>query len=94
MINNGIQKNVIVIRNTGSRFFEQAYFILRPAAEQCRESDIVAEANRIVARAEEMQKEPRLSHKRAFFARCSGLVACAAGFVCGLLVSLCVILLR
>lgn len=46
----GCRKNIIHIKNTGSRYIEQAYFILkddlRDDEERC--SDMISEANRIV----------------------------------------------
>ena len=46
----GYQKKVIYLKNTGSRDFEEAYFIIRPDGE-CDEKSLVRmieEANRIV----------------------------------------------
>ncbi len=45
----GIQKEMVMIRTTDSRFFETAYFVLRPASDrECDRNTLVAEANRIV----------------------------------------------
>jgi len=46
----GAQKQLIVLRTGGSRYFDEAYFVLKPpAAGERRESrDMVFEANRIL----------------------------------------------
>lgn len=47
---NGNQKKVIVIKNTNSRFFEEAYFILKESGKnenKSHESAMIREANRI-----------------------------------------------
>ncbi|MBR2459616.1 MAG: hypothetical protein IKB34_00080 [Clostridia bacterium] len=48
----GCTKKVIWMRNTESELFDEAYFILSEAASkgEARESDIVKEAKRIIAR--------------------------------------------
>jgi len=48
----GCQKKIIVLKNTGSDMFDEAYFILRESAASCAsitQDDMIAEANRIVA---------------------------------------------
>ncbi len=46
----GTHRHMVILKNTESPLFEEAYFILRDQAEQngCRD-DMVAEANRIIA---------------------------------------------
>ena len=46
----GREKRVIFVRDTGSRFFEEAYFVLRRGAAEgdSPEADMVREAQRIV----------------------------------------------
>lgn len=46
----GAQKQLIVLRTGGSRYFDEAYFVLKPLAEGERRerSDMVFEANRIL----------------------------------------------
>lgn len=63
MLFNGTQKNVIKLNSTGSRYFEEAYFIMRPTAQRYPESDIVAEANRIVAELDESRNLPAKPRK-------------------------------
>lgn len=48
---NGNQKKVIVIKNTNSKFFEEAYFILKENTKdekKTSDSAMIREANRIV----------------------------------------------
>ena len=46
----GCQKKIIMLKNTGSEIFEEAYFILSESADKSNlsQSDMIAEANRIV----------------------------------------------
>ncbi len=44
----GINKNMIVVKNTGSRYFEEAHFIIKNGASECSERDLLKEASRIV----------------------------------------------
>ena len=55
----GYQKKVIYVKNTGSRHFEEAYFVLRPDSEGASASpdSMILEANRII-------EENRLGSKR------------------------------
>ena len=43
----GAQKRMIVVKNSDSKLFEEAYFVLRHESRN-EESDMVAEANRII----------------------------------------------
>ena len=46
----GASRRMVVLKNTGSPLFEEAYFILRREAEEkSLRTDMVSEANRIVA---------------------------------------------
>ena len=47
MVYKGCEKRIIMIKNTGSELFEEAYFVLRNESRN-EESDMVAEANRII----------------------------------------------
>jgi len=45
----GYQRKMYYVRNTGSRMFSEAYFVLRAGAESgIAESDLAAEADRII----------------------------------------------
>ena len=45
----GYQKRVIFVKNTGSRLFDEAYFVLSEReSEKEKKADIIAEANRII----------------------------------------------
>lgn len=46
----GYQKRVIFLKNTGSRIFDEAYFVVSREGECARleQSDMVLEANRII----------------------------------------------
>ena len=44
----GINKNMIVVKNTGSKYFEEAHFIIKNSASDRSERDLVKEASIIV----------------------------------------------
>lgn len=44
----GVRKDVIFLKNTGSRVFEEAYFILKDTADVHSYSDLAEEARRII----------------------------------------------
>lgn len=46
----GCQKKIIMINDTGSDMFEQAYFIVKDEAQGavCSKNDMIREANRII----------------------------------------------
>lgn len=51
MIYKGTQKKMIMLRDTGSNYFEEAYFIIKDniaRSEKVSETDMIKEANRIV----------------------------------------------
>ena len=61
----GCKKNIIHIKNTGSRYIEQAYFILkddlREEDERC--FDMISEANRIVEQSVNNKKKEKTYFK-------------------------------
>lgn len=77
----GCSRRMIVLKDTGSDFFEEAYFVLKSGSSRCKlktERDFIAEAERIIAESTGIKlpafkKEPR-GRKYAFF---------AAGIICG-----------
>lgn len=82
----GYQKRVVFLKNTGSRIFEQAYFVLREDKEDdtanTEKTDMVLEASRII---EENfgKRRLRLSRKLTY----------AAAFLLGALMAAVLILL-
>lgn len=45
----GCSRKVVVVKNTDSDLFEEAYFILKPSADAFENADFLAEAKRIIA---------------------------------------------
>ena len=81
MIYKGCQKKMIIIKNPGSRFFEEAYFILKEdQGEDERDmKDMVEEANRIISKniQNKEKKRPRL---RPLIISLSAVSACSLLF--------------
>ena len=84
----GARKEMIVVRTANSRYFDEAYFVLREDTQKQRQSstDILSEANRILA---EMAPESSRINKK----RNRPWVSFAIGGFCGAVLSLIVTLL-
>ena len=72
----GYQKKVIYVKNTGSRHFEEAYFVMRPDGEAPVSPDsMIDEANRIIRENFDVGRQSILYSKRwhilAFFIGCA-----------------------
>ena len=44
----GYQKRIVFLKHTGSRIFDEAYFLVNPSCVDKDENDMVLEANRII----------------------------------------------
>ena len=60
----GSRKQFIVVRTEGSRYFDEAYFVLRreKATERGNHGDILREANRILEDSEPERPQSRRRH--------------------------------
>ena len=84
----GYQKKMIMLKNTGSELFEEAYFILKDRAEKSpalSETDMIREANKIVANnaitsywSEKDSPSDKLSLKYKIIWYAAGLGSCGA----------------
>lgn len=74
----GSQKQLIVLRTGNSRYFDEAYFVLRRELQsgKCDRSDILLEANRILR---ESAPEPRGSKRKSMRA----WICFLGGILCG-----------
>ena len=59
----GFQKRIIVLKDTGSRVFEEAYFIIKPEFEEKSDFNIIEEATKIINGAQVEIKKPKVSKK-------------------------------
>jgi len=51
----GCQRRIIMVKDTGSRYFEGAYFVLRSEiADSVRESEMISEAEQIIGSCTDM----------------------------------------
>ena len=81
----GAQKKMVVVRTRESRFFEEAYFVMRkdiPNAVRDSE-DIVAEANRIIRQSTDRHRGWGVDSALSGAARMSRLVAFGIGILLG-----------
>ena len=84
----GARKEMIVVRTGNSRYFDEAYFVLKEDAqkERGKRTDILTEANRILAEiTPEISTMPQKKHRGIFFF--------IAGSLCGLFFGLIITLL-
>ena len=84
----GARKEMIVVRTGGSRYFDEAYFVLREDAqkEKRKSTDILGEANRILA---EITPEFSTVSKK----KNQGWLFFVVGSLCGAILSVIVTLL-
>lgn len=86
----GYQKKVIYVKNTGSRHFEEAYFVLRPDSEGASASpdSMILEANRIINENFKKRREGFFYSKKwhilAFLLGCATTLALC--FIIGILI--------
>ncbi len=83
----GAKKEMIVVRTGNSRYFDEAYFVLRHAPKENRQChDLLAEANRILCESTVLPKR-EAKHRRLFFF----LAGMLAGSLCTLGLCLCLL---
>ena len=44
----GCQKKIVFLKNTGSKLFDEAYFVISDKAKESAPPDLIREANRII----------------------------------------------
>ena len=44
----GCQKKIVFLKNTGSKLFDEAYFVISDKAKESAPPDLIKEANRII----------------------------------------------
>lgn len=61
----GCQRQIVLLRGTGSELFEEAYFILKPEKANLPQARMITEANRIVEENTLQRKQKtKLSHRQ------------------------------
>lgn len=85
----GAQKQMIVIRTGDSRYFDEAYFVLRREIKstKSKQDDMLLEANKILEEAAPSEKKGRFRHL------VRNLLPFAAGILCGGAVAVLIFLL-
>ena len=81
----GAQKKMVVVRTRDSRFFEEAYFVMRKDIPDTlhNDGDIVAEANRIVRQSTDKRQGAGVDSALRAATRISKLVAFGVGALLG-----------
>ena len=72
----GCQRKIIQIKDTGNVLFTEAYFVLSEAADRRVETDIVAEAMRLVSEETAEAPRPREGLFLAVLGFLAGVAAC------------------
>ena len=79
----GVKKDVVFLKITGSRVFEEAYFILRESPDRPDSSDLAEEARKIIA-SNVLSPENAFSGKtKRSRTRLFCLISFAAGVIAG-----------
>ncbi|MBR7184421.1 MAG: hypothetical protein IKD37_02310 [Clostridia bacterium] len=87
----GCQRRIILLRETGSAIFEEAYFLVKPEQADASEQRMIAEANRIIE--ENLITRSRTGRRRksawqqGLWHYAAGV--CSGGALTGLLWALC-----
>ena len=86
----GCQKKTIHIKDTGSKYYEEAYFVLRPGVSEAgiSSSDMISEAMRIAGESVGQGAAGRTARNRS-----GGLLSFMIGLVFGGIVSAAVVLI-
>ena len=91
----GCQRKVIFLKNTESKIFSEAYFIVDDKAPESCEADMIREANRIIeenlARTAKEKEKRKRGFARLFSAALRGLPAFLLG--CGIATFICLVFL-
>lgn len=84
----GARKQMIVVRTANSRYFDEAYFVLKEEAqkETRKSSDILGEANRLLSELTPQLPPPRQKQTRQW-------IFFGVGGICGIVLSVIVTLL-
>ena len=85
----GCEKKVVFLKNTGSEYFEEAYFVLCDSHESVGGGDVVAEANRIIR---EMEGGDKNRGKRKLFSF-GNIASFSFGFIISALFSALIVLI-
>lgn len=88
MIYKGTQKKMIMLKNTGSEYFDEAYFIIKDGVarsdSEC-ENDMIKEANRIISETFRRTGECESASAKEHTNRTSGRgIWYGAGVLCGM----------
>ena len=59
----GCQRKIVYLKNTKSAYFDEAYFIMKPNAENSGEESILREAERILGKAEPDKYKPQQQYR-------------------------------
>ncbi len=83
----GAQKQMIVLRTGNSRYFDEAYFVLRKEvqAKHGNKNDMLREANRILEESELSSPPPRKRARAWLFFTLGALLGVAAALIACLL---------
>ena len=97
MICKGCYKNIIFLKNTGSDLFEEAYLIINDSNTKTNlltESEMIDQANRIVSESLVRDCGRQPANKNDKPASTGKPIAFLLGFAAGLILSLCVMLIK
>lgn len=82
----GCQKQIIFLESTKSKYFDQAYLVMKDDIYTCDEGEILSEAERIIFGAEGCKKVKKKQRGKALNAW-RGILCFSFGLLCGLVLA-------
>ena len=62
----GCQRRIIMVKDTGSPYFDSAYFVIKSEIpSSCRNSDMLAEAHKMIERYEKEEQKETIQQRKA-----------------------------
>ncbi len=80
----GLERKIMLLKSTNSKYFDEAYFIMKDDIITCDEGEILREAERIMFSAETCKRVKRSNKKEAFKILGFSLLGLFLGFGGGL----------
>lgn len=80
----GLERKIVLLKNTNSRYFDEAYFIMKDDLASFDEGEILREAERIMFSAEGCKRIKGSRKKRALRLALFIILGVLLGFIAGL----------
>ena len=86
----GLERKIMLLKGTNSKYFDEAYFIMKDDITYCDDSEILKEAEKIIFSAEGCKRikraDKRTSAKIALFTIAGAFIGLLCGLIIGLII--------